>query len=167
MSLGVARARGSSCTITSYSLLFRVKVLDLAAAEQRLQRGGDVAHRHAEVLGAVAVEAHGELRLVDPEVGVHVDQARDLPGPRRAACPCPSTSVSKSGCRTTNCTGCPKPPNAGGLLAKANTPGIAEELRLHLVDDVLRRPVALATSPSRLVKMIPRLTPSPMFTTLK
>ena len=35
----------------------------------------------------------------------------------------PFASVSKSRCRTTNCTGGRNPPNAGGLIANANTPG--------------------------------------------
>ena len=77
----------------------------------------------------------------------------------------PWASCAKSGCWTTKLTGLPQP-NAGGLLAKAKTPGIAEVLRLELADDVLHDPVRLDQS-SRLVKMIPRLTPSPMFTTLK
>ena len=33
-------------------------------------------------------------------------------------------SLAKSGWRTTNCTGWPNPPKAGGLLAKTMTPGM-------------------------------------------
>ena len=54
---------------------------DLPPAEQRLQGAGHIAHRDAEVLGAVAIEVHRQLRLVDPEIGVHVGEPRNLPGP--------------------------------------------------------------------------------------
>src|SRR5947199_176523 len=47
------------------------------AAQERLQRRGDVSDRHAQVLGAVAVEGHRELGLVDAEIGVDIDQPLD------------------------------------------------------------------------------------------
>ena len=65
----------------------------------------------------------------------------------------------------TKFTGFPNP-NAGGLLAKAKTPGMAKyrgctSPMISWTDRVR------GGQSSRLVKMIPRLTPSPMFTTLK
>ena len=64
-------------------------------------------------------------------------------------------SFAKSGCRTTNCTGCPNPPNAGGLLAKISGPGIPKycPCTSAMTSCTLRRGPA---SVSR-VKMSPRL----------
>ncbi len=55
---------------------------DPATAEERLERGGDVAHGHAEVLRAVPVEGDAQLRLVDAQVGVDVRQTLDGAGLR-------------------------------------------------------------------------------------
>ena len=115
---------------------------DLAAAQQHLQRGRDVAHRHAEVLGAVPVEADGELRLVDPEVAVHVEQPGDLRAPARAGCRCPWSAWRSPECWTTKFTGLPQP-NAGGLVGEGEDARDAEVLPLDLADDLLRRPLPI------------------------
>ena len=57
MSLGVARARGSSCTITSYCLLSRVKVLVLLPPSSTWSVVATSPTGHAEVLRPVAIEA--------------------------------------------------------------------------------------------------------------
>ena len=77
----------------------------------------------------------------------------------------PFTRLAKSGCWITKFTGLPQP-NAGGLVAKANTPGMPKYWActspMTSSDDRSRSDQSL-----RLVKMMPRLTPSPMLTTLK
>src|SRR6476620_3692677 len=80
MSLGVARARGSSCTITSYCLLARVKVL-VFLPPRSTQRRRDVRHRNAEVLGPISIEADRQLRLIDAQVAVDIHQTFDLSSP--------------------------------------------------------------------------------------
>ena len=57
MSLGVARAAGSSCTITSYSLLFRVKVLIRLPPSSACRVVATSPTGTPEILGPVAVEA--------------------------------------------------------------------------------------------------------------
>ena len=47
-------------------------------AEQGLEGGADVRHRHAELGGALAVDVDLELRLVELEVGIHVEQVAEL-----------------------------------------------------------------------------------------
>ena len=56
MSLGVARALGVELHDDVVQLVVAGEGAHLAAAEQRLERRRDVADRHAEVLGAVAIE---------------------------------------------------------------------------------------------------------------
>jgi hypothetical protein len=50
------------------------------AAEQGLERRADVGYRHPELGRALAVDVDLELRLVELEVGVHVDEIAELMG---------------------------------------------------------------------------------------
>ena len=54
----------------------------VAASQERLQRQCDVARRHAEVLGAVPVHRHDQLRLGHAEVRVYVQESGNRARPR-------------------------------------------------------------------------------------
>ena len=57
----------------------------VVAADHQAQRRGDVLGAHAEVGGALAVDLHAQLGLVELERGVGVDDAAELLRARRAA----------------------------------------------------------------------------------
>ena len=140
MSLGVARARGSSWTITSYCLLARVNVPVLLPPRSTWSVVA-TSPRHAQVFRTVAVEAHLELRLVDPEVAVHVLQAGDLARPREQGVVTAGQRIEVGVLddevdRATE-------PEGRRVVGEHEHAGDAEELGLHLVDDVLHGPLPL------------------------
>ena len=135
MSLGVARSRGSSCTITSYSLLFRVNVLvrvppssvwSVAATSPTGTPRSSARSRSKVTVSSGLLTRRSVSTLTRPLICLA----------RATSVSTPFASMAKSGCCTTKLTGLPHP-NAGGLLANTKTPGDPEELRLHLADDVL------------------------------
>ena len=113
-----------------------MKVLDPLAAQERLQRRRHVAHRHAEVLGAVPVERDGQLRLVDPHVAVHVDQAGDLPRPL-------DQRVHRFGQLVEvrmldhELHRLPEPAERGRIVGERQHAGDLRQLGLELLDDLL------------------------------
>ena len=152
MSAGVARSSGLQLDDDVVELVVPGEGADPPAAEQGLQRRRDVADRDARGPrpgpGRSATVSSGLLtrRSVSTFTSPWICRARvtkvSIAGTQRAR---------SRDSATTNWTGLPNPPKAGGLLAKASTPGTAEELRLHLADDLLHRPVPLASSPLSLV----------------
>ena len=116
---------------------------DVTPAEQCLQSRGDFACRDAKVFCAVAVECYDQLGLGDAKIGVDVDESGNRSRDRSHERSIPRTSASKSRFCTTNCTGAPNPPNAGGLMANANTPGTPKNCGCTSSDDVLRAAITL------------------------
>ncbi len=78
----------------------------------------------------------------------------------------PARSESKSGFRTTNCTGFPKPPMGDGLIANASTPGTPKNCGCTSLITSRTFRSRSAQSVSR-VKMKPPATLPPIPTTLK
>ena len=74
--VAVLRSLGAHVHLVLLAAL--VVVGDLLAADEDVERRGDVLHAHAEVGRLVAVDADAELRLADDEVRVGVDDARHL-----------------------------------------------------------------------------------------
>ena len=164
MSLGVARARGSSCTITSYCLLLRVKVLVLlppsrtwsVVATSATGTPRSSARSRSKVTVSWGLLTRRSLStLISPATWRARASRVSLPRARE----------SKLGCWITKFTGFPNP-NAGGLLAKAKIPGMAKNWGCTSLMISCTERVRVDQS-SRLVKIIPRLTPSPRLTTLK
>ncbi len=124
MSLGVARARGSSWTITSYCLLFRVNVL------VRLPPRSTWSVVATSPTGTPRSSARSRSKFTVNSGLFTRRSLSTLSSPftwraRASRVSLPFTSRSKSGFWMTKLTGLPQP-KAGGLLANANTPGIAK-----------------------------------------
>ncbi len=135
--------RGALCGIELHHHVVQLVVLGerahAAATEQRLHRARDVAHAHAEVLRAIPVEADGELRLVDPEVGVHVAQARNLAGALHERVH-GQRELGEIGVTDDELHRLARTPERRRVVGEYHDAGDRRELALHFGDDVLHRP---------------------------
>ena len=141
MSLGVARARGSSCTITSYCLLSRVNVLVLLPPSSTWSVVATSPTGTPRSSARSRSKLTVELRLVDPEVAVHVDQARHLarPGQQRVVAAGQRVEVGVLDDEVDRAA----EPERRRIVGEREHARDAEELGLHLADDVLHRALAL------------------------